>query len=229
MNAETVQALLDHYVETIYTQVSSYFMLYVGGLVLFWAALLFLRRRRSNRSTRRRVRIPDISVGPGDAALGIMPLNVAASPRPDDGSYFQTVLAFAQTKVTEGKPLMPQEHFALGELAFLERLLVSDGPAYLDQFLDALPHKEIALRQVLQQIDAAELITFVERAVAIYLHRRQMVLDLAALGTSRVDALQHRDMPRYAPLMAAMPGVGRQFQQKVDAYIAKNYPWAGTS
>lgn len=229
MNEETVQALLDQYIDTIYTQVSSYFLLYIGGLVLFWALLLFLKRGRSSRPARRKVHIPDISVGPGDAALGIMPLNIRASPRPDDESYFQTVLAFAQTKITQGHPLLPQEHFALGELAFLDRVLVSDGPAYLDQFANALPHKEFELRQVLQQIGAGELIAYVERAFAIYLHRRQMILDLAALGTSRSDALQHPDMPSYATITAELPGLGQRFRQKADAFFDENYPWAGAA
>lgn len=227
MTEERVRELLDQYTNGLFTSVSASFGVYIVGLLLFWAVLLFTRRS-FRKSQRPRVHNYDIGADPRDALLGITPLQASGCKRPDDHRYFQTVLAAASEKLTQGKPLLPLERSVLGALAFLNRLLVTDDLTCLDAFPDALPHKEFELRNALQEIDAVDLIAPIEKAVAIYLHRLQMLQELMPLGLSREDALQHPDVPRYDPVAdtLAQMDAPAYFTQKADAFFAQNYPWA---
>ena len=229
MAEERVRELLDQYTNGLFTSVSASFGVYIVGFLLFWAVLLYMRRGL-RKSQRPRVHNYDIGADPRDAVLGITPLHVSGCKRPDDHRYFQTVLSAASDKMTQGKPLLPLERTVLGELAFLNRLLITDGLTCLDAFPDALPHKEFELRTALQEIGAVDLIAPVEQVVALYLHRSQILHELMPLGLSRSDALQHPDLPRYDHVADTLAQLGAPayFTQKADAFLEQNYPWASS-
>ncbi len=163
--------------------------------------------------------------------VDIPPVNIPTASRPLDGSYFQTVLTFAQSKTAQGQALIPQERFILAEMAFLEKVLVSDGLTHFDSFAEGLPFKGFELRRALEEIGATDLIDVIERAVAAYLHRQQLLVDIMALGASRADALLNNRLPSYAPLIAEIDRIGgaTYFVQCADAYVDRSYSWSDGS
>ncbi|WP_341365794.1 hypothetical protein [Yoonia sp. BS5-3] len=227
MSEDRVRELLDNYTNAVFPPVLTYIGLYFIGIILVWMLFLFLRRNKHQSLSRRSAVNYDISVGPSDAILGITNPNMPAVAPPEDGRYFQTVLAYAQMKMTQGKPLMRIERTVMAEFAFLNRLLVTEGVAMLDDFTRGLPHKDYELRQVLQEIGAKPLADPVGEVVATYLHREQVIQELAALGAPREEALQHPELPSYDDAQRALDAVDAPnlFLQQADQFIANKYAW----
>lgn len=228
MDEATVREVVETYITTVLGSNGMFIVSVTLGLFVFWimkTAYQFALRQafmgpvRSNADFEKRF----------DArTVDIPPVSIPTATRPQDGRYFQTLLAYVQSKMAEGQALIPQERFILGEMAFLEKLLVSEGLVHLDSYTGDLPHKGFELRRALEEIGATDLADVVERAIAVFLHRQQLLVDLMALGSTRADALLHNSLPSYAPLTAqiAQLGGGAHFIQCADAYFATTYPWA---
>ena len=227
MSEDLIREWLGGYQNDILTHVGMYGALFIGLLVLFRVGKAYLGPGNRRAPPKRVYNVPSLEEMPADAATGFVAARIPSAEKPGDGQFFRAILDFASNKRVVGQPLHPQEYFVLGQLAFLERMLVSEGPVYLDSLTSDPPYKSFELRQALEQIDAIAVVDLVERLIVVGQHRRQLIGEMVALGTDTDQAFAHPDVPSYAPLEAeiADKGAAAYFIQQADAYVETVYPW----
>ncbi|MEJ6401637.1 hypothetical protein [Yoonia sp. 2307UL14-13] len=160
-------------------------------------------------------------------ALEVPDIVIQLAQRPQDGRYFDALRRFAQTKYQNSQALHPLETLSRGPLGFVADMLGSDGPACLDRYDTALPHRTWELQNAVRQIGLPDYADPIDKATGIYLHRKQFLMDAIATGMPREQAAAHPDLPGYDGVAGQLGRLGgyETFVAAADAYLKENYPW----
>ena len=152
---------------------------------------------------------------------------IQLTSRPQDGQYFDTLRRFAQDKYHNSQALHPLETLARGPLGFVADMLGPNGPAGLDRYDATLPHKTWELQNAVRQIGLPDYADPIDKAMGIYLHRKQFLTDAIATGIPREEAAAHPDLPDYDGVAQQFARLGgyETFAAAADAYLKENYPW----
>ncbi len=227
---KSASQMLDSYIDTVSSGVLSTLIWVVLGLILVFAVMSWIKRRREAGTVAVRYDTShvDPSAIPIDDPLHIPAPVIRHAQRPTDGGEYAAIRAFAEEKHRVGDAVIEEERFAMGPLAVVETLLGDVGLIELDGFGDAAPYKGWELRQAMERIDLPEIGGFLEQAVAIFLHRLQLTNDMTETGMPIEQARVHHDMPQYDALDARIGEAGGldAFRAAADRYFAAAYPWA---
>ncbi|PJI91538.1 hypothetical protein BC777_0369 [Yoonia maricola] len=161
------------------------------------------------------------------AARYIPPVPVALATRPDDGSYFVTLCAFAAAKQADGLMLNHYEKDALSVLCVAYETLGPAGLARLDDYDGVAPVRSLDLSRVFQQIGLNEFVAPFEKAIAVHLDRHQMIQDFVASGMPLEQAKASYKLPSYMPINESLLLLGGQARlvHLADRYYQAAYPW----
>lgn len=173
-------------------------------------------------------RVPSRAIRPEDDPRYVPPPPMRLTKRRTDGHSFRVLRAFAAEKHERGEALNPQENLARHELTFLHDVLGSDGFSQLDSYPDGLPYRSFRIRDVLDMLGLKDMWPSFEKAYEAYLFRLQRISDYKATGMPHEQAVNHPDLPRYAPLDASLRASGGQARlvAAADDYLDRTYPWA---
>ncbi len=227
---ESVSQLLDGYTDTMVFSGPTALIWVIVGLAAYYLGILWLKKRRDQRKS-----MADYDIS-GDVGPDVDPLDPLYIPqpvmrraaRPTEGGAYAAIRAFAEEKHRVGDALIEEERFAIGPVAVAAGLLGDAGLAQMDSYGANPPYKGWELRQAMERIGVPQIGALLEDAVAVFLHRHQLITDMTDTGMPLEQARTHPDMPQYDPLDEKIRQAGglAAFQAAADQYFDTAYPWA---